>query len=82
MQKAVKRIFDVIVALLAIIALAPLWLILAIWVSLSSPGGVFFRQKRTGLDGRDFDMLKFRSMYVNKQADTQQAVANDHASPP
>ncbi|MDE6438698.1 MAG: exopolysaccharide biosynthesis polyprenyl glycosylphosphotransferase [Muribaculaceae bacterium] len=77
MQKAIKRIFDVLFALLAIVALAPLWLILALWVALSSPGGVFFRQKRTGLNGKDFDMLKFRSMYINKQADTQQAVAND-----
>ena len=61
MQKAFKRIFDVVFALLAIMALAPLWIILAIWIALTSPGGVFFRQKRTGYKGADFDLLKFRA---------------------
>ena len=77
MQKVIKRIFDVIFALLVIVALAPLWVVIAIWVAVTSPGGVFFRQKRTGYKGEEFDMLKFRSMYVNPQADTKQATAND-----
>ena len=77
MQKAFKRIFDVVFALLAIMALAPLWIILAIWIALTSPGGVFFRQKRTGYKGADFDLLKFRSMYINREADTLQASEND-----
>ena len=41
------------------------------------PGPIFFRQKRTGLDGKDFYCLKFRSMKVNKEADTVQATLND-----
>ena len=73
MQKGIKRIFDVVCAVLALLALAPVWLIVAIWVGLSSPGGVFFRQKRTGYKGEEFELLKFRSMYVNKEADTRQA---------
>lgn len=77
MQKALKRIFDFTVALLAIIVLAPLWIVLALWISVTSPGGVFFRQKRTGYKGEDFDLLKFRSMYVNREADTLQAQEND-----
>ena len=77
MQKAFKRIFDVVFALLAIMALAPLWIILAIWIALTSPGGVFFRQKRTGYKGADFDLLKFRPMYINREADTLQASEND-----
>ena len=77
MQKAFKRIFDVVFALLAIMALAPLWIILAIWIALTWPGGVFFRQKRTGYKGADFDLLKFRSMYINREADTLQASEND-----
>lgn len=77
MQKAFKRIFDVVFALLAIMALAPLWIIVAIWIALTSPGGVFFRQKRTGYKGADFDLLKFRSMYINREADTLQASEND-----
>ncbi len=64
-------------ALLAIVALAPVWIVVAIWIAVTSPGGVFFRQKRTGYNGEDFDLLKFRSMYVNNEADTLQASADD-----
>lgn len=78
MQKGIKRIFDVVCAVLALVALAPVWLIVAAWVGLSSPGGIFFRQKRTGYKGREFELLKFRSMYINKEADTRQA---DNADP-
>lgn len=77
MQKAIKRIFDIFFALLLIVVLAPVWIVLAIWIAVTSPGGVFFRQKRTGYKGRDFNMLKFRSMYINKEADTRQAVGDD-----
>ena len=77
MHKALKRIFDVLFALLAIVALAPVWIVVAIWIAVTSPGGVFFRQKRTGYNGEDFDLLKFRSMYVNNEADTLQASADD-----
>lgn len=77
MQKIVKRLFDIIFASLAILALLPVWLILCIWIAVTSPGGVFFRQKRTGYRGQEFDMLKFRSMYVNSDADTRQAGSND-----
>ncbi|MDE5942559.1 MAG: exopolysaccharide biosynthesis polyprenyl glycosylphosphotransferase [Muribaculaceae bacterium] len=77
MQKALKRIFDFVIALLAIIALAPLWIVIAIWIAATSPGGVFFRQRRTGYMGEEFDLLKFRSMYINHEADTKQASEND-----
>lgn len=77
MQKAFKRIFDVVFASLTLVALAPVWVVVAIWVAVTSPGGVFFRQKRTGYKGREFDLLKFRSMYVNNEADTRQADEND-----
>jgi putative colanic acid biosynthesis UDP-glucose lipid carrier transferase len=77
MQKAIKRTFDFTFALLAIVALAPVWVILALWIYLTSPGGVFFTQKRTGLRGKTFAMLKFRSMYKNDTADEQQSVEGD-----
>lgn len=77
MQKVVKRIFDVVCAALAIIALAPVWIVLSVWIAVTSPGGIFFRQKRTGYKGREFELLKFRSMYVNREADTLQATDND-----
>ena len=77
MQKAVKRIFDIVFALLMIVVLAPVWVVLAIWIAVTSPGGIFFRQKRTGYKGREFNMLKFRSMYVNADAETKQAEGDD-----
>lgn len=77
MQKVIKRIFDIIFSLFAIVALLPLWLVVGVWIAVSSPGGVFFRQRRTGYRGREFDLLKFRSMYVNKSADSEQATKGD-----
>ncbi len=70
MGKFIKRLFDILFAAVIIVALAPVWILLALWIALTSPGGVFFRQARTGLDGRTFYMYKFRSMYVNDEADT------------
>lgn len=73
MQRAVKRAFDVSFSLSAIIILSPLWIIVAAAVLVSSPGGIFFSQERTGYHGRTFKMLKFRSMVINSEADEQQA---------
>ncbi len=77
MQKTVKRIFDIVFALMALVLLLPLWVVLAIWIGVTSPGGIFFRQRRTGLHGREFNLLKFRSMRINDIADEAQAGAND-----
>jgi exopolysaccharide biosynthesis polyprenyl glycosylphosphotransferase len=63
-QFAVKHAFDRVAAALILIVLSPLMLIAAIAIKLSSPGPVFFRQRRVGRDERAFDMLKFRSMRV------------------
>ncbi|CAD6516048.1 UDP-glucose:undecaprenyl-phosphate glucose-1-phosphate transferase [Paraburkholderia kirstenboschensis] len=62
-----KRIFDRLFALAALTALAPLMLVIAAMVKLSSPGPVFFRQKRKGIDGNEFEIYKFRSMKVHKE---------------
>lgn len=59
---AVKHASDRLVAGLALLAIAPVFLGLALAVRLSSHGPVLFRQRRVGRDGREFDMLKFRSM--------------------
>lgn len=77
MQKVIKRTFDFLFALAAILLLLPVWVVLAVWILCTSPGGIFFRQKRTGYKGRTFEMLKFRSMYRNDKADTLQAEADD-----
>ncbi|MDF1721081.1 MAG: sugar transferase [Minwuia sp.] len=60
-----KRLFDILVALLLLLVSLPLFLPLAIAVRLDSPGSVFYRQIRVGQGGRTFGMLKFRSMVAN-----------------
>ncbi|HEY4295378.1 MAG TPA: undecaprenyl-phosphate glucose phosphotransferase [Paraburkholderia sp.] len=62
-----KRVFDRLFALAALTALAPLMLVIALMVKLSSPGPVFFRQKRKGIDGNQFEIYKFRSMKMHKE---------------
>lgn len=61
---ALKRLLDIVGALMGLIALAPLLMFVAIAIKVTSPGPVFFRQAREGLDGRMFEALKFRSMRI------------------
>ncbi|NIF78148.1 undecaprenyl-phosphate glucose phosphotransferase [Paraburkholderia sp. Cy-641] len=74
-----KLMFDRLFAALALLMLAPVFLALAIGIKLTSPGPVFFRQVRKGVDGRPFAIYKFRSMTVHKEAHGQltQATRND-----
>ncbi|MCM1336087.1 MAG: undecaprenyl-phosphate glucose phosphotransferase [Candidatus Amulumruptor caecigallinarius] len=73
-----KRAFDFSVSLVAITILAPLvYVPVAIAIKRSSPGPVFFRQKRTGLLGREFLCYKFRTMKVNADSDKVQATKDD-----
>ena len=64
-QEAVKRVFDVTVAGLALLVLSPLLLVIATLVKLTSEGPIFYNSFRVGKGGRYFKFLKFRSMYVN-----------------
>ncbi len=57
-----KRVIDFLMALIAVVALSPLFLILAVLVKLTSPGPILFSQIRCGLGGRKFTLYKFRSM--------------------
>ncbi|WP_242435689.1 sugar transferase [Microbacterium sp. AISO3] len=66
-QRLAKRMVDLIVSMIGIIAISPILALLAITVRLTSEGPVLFRQKRVGLRGREFTMLKFRSMVVNAE---------------
>lgn len=59
-----KRLFDMIASGFGLLVLSPLFLILAIWVKLDSPGPVFYRQIRVGRNNKDFKLFKFRSMRV------------------
>lgn len=64
-----KRTFDVLGAIALIVVSSPVMLAVAIAVKLSSPGAIFYRQERIGIDGAPFGMLKFRSMIANADAD-------------
>ena len=78
LAKFVKRSGDVIFSGLFLITLYPfIWLFCAIGIKLSSPGPIFFRQKRTGYEGKEFWCYKFRSMRPSADADTKQAVKGD-----
>lgn len=75
---SMKRVIDITAASLFILCVMS-WLlpIVALLIKLTSRGPVFFIQKRTGYKGMEFDCFKFRTMYVNSEADIKQAVEND-----
>ena len=60
-----KRLFDIVCSFFGLVFLSWLFIFIALWVGLSSRGGVFYRQRRVGLCNRDFTIYKFRSMRVN-----------------
>jgi len=68
-QKYLKRLFDIVLSFIAIIILLPVYLFLAIGVKVSSKGPVFYRQERIGYRGVPFQIIKFRSMYVDSEKD-------------
>lgn len=65
-----KRIFDIVVASMAIISSFPIMMIIAIAIKTTSRGPIIYRQERMGLDGKVFDMYKFRSMKVDSEIKT------------
>ena len=78
LAKVVKRVGDVLFSGVFLLTLFPvIWVICAIGIKLSSPGPVFFKQKRTGYEGKEFWCYKFRSMHASADADTKQAVKGD-----
>ena len=62
--EATKRAFDIASAVLGLALLAPLFLVVAAWIKLDSPGPVFFRQERIGRGGTPFRIHKFRTMRI------------------
>lgn len=65
----VKRLFDLLASLILLSVAAPIMLITAIVIMLDSPGAVIYRQERVGQNGRTFNVLKFRSMRCDAEAD-------------
>ncbi len=67
-QQNIKRLIDIVVSLVAILLLWPLYIFVAIRVKISSPGPIIYRQERIGYKGKSFQILKFRSMVVDAEA--------------
>lgn len=73
-----KRIFDLFFSLVGLIVLMPLFLAVAAWIKIDSPGPIFFRQTRIGRFGQEFRIYKFRTMVVDAEISGKQiTVAND-----
>ncbi len=77
LNKLVKRLFDIMFSSLILLMLLPLFPVIALIIKLQSRGPVFFKQKRTGMNGQDFMCYKFRSMNVNADSDRVQATKDD-----
>lgn len=77
-NRIVKRTFDIVCSGLFLCTVFPfIYAIVGVAIKLSSPGPIFFRQKRSGEDGKEFWCYKFRSMKVNAQCDSLQATEHD-----
>lgn len=66
-ERFAKRLLDIVLSMMGIVLTSPLIIVLAILVKITSTGPVLFRQNRVGYHGREFPMLKFRSMVVNAE---------------
>jgi exopolysaccharide production protein ExoY len=75
-----KRIFDIFVALAMLALTWPLFLAIALAVKLTSPGPIFFVQRRVGRGGRRFAMVKFRSMYLDAEKRRSEIIAKSDRS--
>ncbi len=75
-----KRVVDVIIGGLVVLALLPLMLVIGLAIYLDDPGPILFRQARVGLHGRTFRIVKFRSMVVDAEAQLAQLAASNEVS--
>lgn len=78
MYEIVKRIFDIFSSLVVLVVLFPVFLVIAIWIVADSRGGAFYKQVRVGKNGKEFKLLKFRSMRSGADKSGQLTVGNDN----
>jgi putative colanic acid biosynthesis UDP-glucose lipid carrier transferase len=78
-KNIIKRIEDVVLSTIFLVALSPVFIAVAVGVKLTSPGPILFKQKRLGIDGKEFKLYKFRSMKLHKEQEGTlvQATKND-----
>jgi len=72
-----KRLFDLLASCVGIAILAPLYIVIAIWIKIDSQGPVFFRQQRIGRNGEPFRIFKFRTMRPNAEVTGKLTVGSD-----
>ncbi len=81
-QNVIKQFIDVVGAGVLLVVLSPLLVTVTAWIRLTSPGPVLFKQKRSGLNGRPFTMMKFRTMVSDaEQLKQELAVLNEMSGP-
>ena len=77
-ERLLKRVMDLVLCLIAMVPAAPIMLIVALAIKLEDGGPVFYKQARMSLDGKVFDILKFRSMIVDAEKDGRSIPATGH----
>ena len=82
LYEVIKRIIDIVASFIGLILLSPLILIVSILIKLESKGEVIFKQKRVGLNGKEFYMYKFRSMVINAEELKEQLESQNEMSGP
>ncbi|MDR0931669.1 MAG: sugar transferase [Victivallales bacterium] len=80
MSYFIKRLFDILISGAALFVLSPLFLLLAIWIKLDSPGPVIYRQIRVGRFGRHFRFYKFRTMRVDADRIKSELLAENQSA--
>ncbi|HIP36200.1 MAG TPA: sugar transferase [Crocinitomix sp.] len=73
-----KRLFDVVSALIVLILLLPLFIVISLWIIIDSKGGVFYKQERIGKNQKKFGLYKFRSMQTGADKQGQITIGNDN----
>jgi exopolysaccharide biosynthesis polyprenyl glycosylphosphotransferase len=81
-QRAITRVVDVVLATVLIVGLSPIWLCIALAIRLDSTGKVIYKTTRIGLNGKPFQMYKFRTMYKGSDQLKSSLMAQNEAQGP
>ncbi len=76
-QLIIKRLFDLVVSMIGLVALAPAFIVVSVMIKITMPGKIFFKQERVGKDKRTFSVLKFRTMKEDKIAEATHDFSKD-----
>lgn len=76
-ERFVKRVMDIVIAISSLIILLPIFGIIAVMIRIDSPGPILIRQKRAGKNGKSFQLIKFRSMFVGADEDIRKVLGGN-----